>query len=142
MTVEYILDGDTERHGWLVEGRVLLGYVLGRPPSLGLLRRYARALPKVRPGEFPLAFPKLLRWYPFLLRFVEPTPMWKGPRGRVFQSRLHLAVILTETSQEGACPFSDPCGASIGRVVTKMIGLVTVEVLVFPVRMLITVFLR
>jgi nucleoside-diphosphate-sugar epimerase len=115
------------RRARLAEGRLLLRYVLLRPPSAALLRRYVRALPAVgEAGALPLN--RLARAWPSLLRLLEPI----GPEPFLGR-RLALALAVVEASPEG-----EQALASSGRA-ARIAGLVvslTVDALLLPARML------
>ena len=82
------------RRAILAEGRALLAYVLGAPPTNMLLRRYAASIAAANQGA--LAMSGLFRAVPALLRCAEPL----SDRGRLAQ-RLRLAATLVETSPQG-----------------------------------------
>ncbi len=82
------------RRALLREARILLSYVLGRPPGGALLRLYVRAVH--RRDEGPLALPGAVGAMPGLLRAYEPLS-GDTPLGR----RLRLASLLAESSPQG-----------------------------------------
>lgn len=82
------------RRAILSEGRALLTYVLGAPPTAMLLRRYAASIAAANQGA--LAMSGLFRAVPALLRLAEPL----SDRSPLAQ-RLRLAATLAETSPQG-----------------------------------------
>lgn len=83
----------------LEEGRALLAYVLREHPCPSLLRRYVRAIERLRGGA-PLLLPRLTLAYPSFLALLDrPGSMDE------FRWRLDAAVALAEASPQGAKRF-------------------------------------
>ena len=95
------------RRAILAEGRALLHYVLGAPPTPMLMRRYATSI--AASGEGARAMSGLYRKIPVLLRLAEPL----SDRGKLSQ-RLRLAATLVETSPEGEAMLA--AGSRAGRL--------------------------
>lgn len=85
--------------GLLIEGRVVISQLLGRSPSVRLLRQYARAVTRCRDPR-PLGLPRHILVWPCLLRWREPL----ARTGRI-QDRLRVALRLIDASHEGAEEF-------------------------------------
>ena len=85
----------------ITEGRTLLSYILGKPPSPGLIRRYVRAVQAVR-GEIPLRLPTVAERYPGFLRLWEPLGQVTSTEQAERVARLHIATALAATTPEGA----------------------------------------
>lgn len=90
------------------ESRALLTYVLRAPPPSSLVRRYVRALERLRDGR-PMGLPRLaLRWTG-LVALLEGV----GARATELEWRLNAAVTLAEASPVGARRFLS-AGAPMG----------------------------
>ena len=103
------------RRAILAEGRALLAYVLGMPPSQMLLRRYAASIAAANQGA--LAMSGLFRRFPPLLRLAEPL----SDRSPLAQ-RLRLAATLVDTSPQGEAMLAT--GRRIGLLVSFALDLV------------------
>jgi len=88
------------RKGLLIEGNVLLHYVLRKKPSCSLLLRYVKAVHLMHLDDEPLGLPVLVIAYPALLRLIEPFNT-EHPLAK----RLGLATALSEASPDGAQAF-------------------------------------
>jgi nucleoside-diphosphate-sugar epimerase len=88
------------RKGLLMEGNVLLRYVLGKKPSCSLLLRYVKAIRLMHHDNEPFGLPPFVIAYPALLRFIEPFNT-EHPLAK----RLALATALSEASSDGAQAF-------------------------------------
>ncbi len=125
-SLENGLRGEREnRRLLLAEGRTLLHYALGRPPSSALIRRYVRALDLTGPHS-PLPISQLSKRLPALVRLGEPI----GARSEAGR-RLALATALVE-----ADPASEHLAtSSTTRRLTGLVGHVAVDVMIMPVRL-------
>jgi uncharacterized protein YbjT (DUF2867 family) len=97
------LSGNDRRRRLLLEGSALLAYVLTDKADGVLLRRYVRAIEKLRSGR-PLALPGLLLQWPALLALVDGSDtgtVWR----QEFRWRLDAATSLAEATTQGAQHF-------------------------------------
>lgn len=104
--------GNDRRRRLLQEGQALLTYVLKVPASGALLRRYVRAIEKLRDGGL-LALPQIFVRWPVLLALVDGGSNSEAAWGREFLWRLDGATILAEATPMGAKRFlciGDRCG--------------------------------
>jgi NADH dehydrogenase len=110
--------GDDRRRRLLLEGRTLLAYVLRHPPSLAMLRRYARAIETTRGGQ-PLNLPDALHRYPVALALVDSQYLLCTPGAGELDWRLKAAMLLAEASPAGSHRFlglgerTNPCLAAV-----------------------------
>lgn len=102
--------GDCRRRHLLIEGWVLLTYVLKRQPVGAVLRNYVRVIECLRGGN-ALAIPKLFVRWPVLLALVDGcnsiSTSWKNE----FVWRLDAATVLAEATIYGARRFLGSGGA-------------------------------
>ncbi|MEP6899655.1 MAG: NAD-dependent epimerase/dehydratase family protein [Rhodanobacter sp.] len=125
--------GDARRRWMLQEGRLVLRYLLKRPPGSMLLRRYVRAVVALR-GEQPCRLPWwVARWPATLALLDDPKRLIK--RMPELATRLDMALMLAEASTEGAERFlaGQPHGGGLGNLLV-MSGAVVTEVIWRPIR--------
>lgn len=96
--------GDNRRRCLMQEGQALLTYVLKTPARGTLLRRYVRAIEKLRDGRV-LALPQLFVWWPVLLALVDGGDNNETAWRKEFLWRLDGATILAEATPLGARRF-------------------------------------
>ncbi|MEA1031750.1 sugar nucleotide-binding protein [Pseudomonas sp. N-137] len=96
--------GNGRRRHLLVEGNILLSYLLKSPPGQSLLRRYARAIEALGNGQAILDS-KLLSLFPSLLALIDNPSFLCNEQGKALSWRLHLAMTLAEASPQGAVVF-------------------------------------
>jgi NADH dehydrogenase len=96
--------GNGRKRALLQEGQILFAYLLKKPAGGVLLRRYVRAIEKLRGGG-ALALPKLFVWWPTLLALVDGGGSTKTAWGKEFLWRLDSATILAEATPLGARRF-------------------------------------
>jgi NADH dehydrogenase len=88
------------RRARIAEGRAMLAYVLRAPPRSALVRRYVRAIERLRGGA-PLPLPDLALRRPACLALFDGAGATRGELGW----RLDAAVALAEASPQGAKRF-------------------------------------
>ncbi len=115
----------------LVEARIVLRYIGGRPAPFALLRRYVRAVRSLEGGA-PLGFSAIVRAWPALLRFCEP---FGGPPSPLTR-RLNIAVSILEMSPEGARRFAAYTPENRIALLLCLGGLLVLEGLILPLRWL------
>lgn len=114
------------------EGAAMLHYLLGERPSAKLLRRYVRGV--LRFGNAThVALPAPVRWWPPLLRAVEPVSM---DQGHGLRARLDLAARVIEASPEGVSRYYAWRGEGRTTTVLNIFLTLGVEALLFPVRLI------
>ena len=118
------------RRQLLYEGRALLTYVTGRSTRGTLMRRYVRAVEATR-GSVPLRLPSIVYGWPALLRLFEPV----GGAGRV-ADRLAIAMVLAETTPEGAKDFCALEQRSWFLSTLELGVLLAIEAIFLPLRIL------
>lgn len=96
--------GNDRRRGLLREGRALLAYVLKEPPGSAALRRYIRAIERLRDGH-ALGMPKLFLSYPLFLSLLDKSAWTDEMVGAEFSWRLDAATMLAEATPSGAYRF-------------------------------------
>jgi uncharacterized protein YbjT (DUF2867 family) len=96
--------GSDRRRCLLLEGQALITYVLKEPAGGALLRRYVRAIEKLRDGSV-LALPKLFVQWPALLALVDGSGSTETAWRKEFLWRLDGATILAEATPLGARRF-------------------------------------
>ena len=128
-------EGRDVRRRQLAEGRTLLTYVRGRPPSPMMVRRYVRAMSALG-LNLPLALPAVASRMPRLLRLWEPM----GARSSELMDRLAIAAAIAEASPEGARMFLalEERSAAVVALLTgwTLLWLAVTEILVLPFRLL------
>jgi len=96
--------GSNRRRCLMQEGRALLTYVMKMPVSGSLLRRYVRAIEKLRDGRV-LALPQLFVRWPVLLALVDVGDNDETAWRKEFLWRLDGATILAEATPIGTIRF-------------------------------------
>lgn len=96
--------GSDNRRRLLVEGRALLFYVLSESPSSTVLRRYVRAIEKLRDRRV-LHLPNLFASWPNLLALINSDNRTDSSWEMEFVWRLDAATVLAEASPQGAKQF-------------------------------------
>jgi NADH dehydrogenase len=96
--------GNDRRRCLLREGQALLIYVLKTKASGALLRRYVRAVEKLRDGR-DLGLPQLFLQWPVMLAIVDNGSNSKTVWGNELLWRLDSATILAEATPQGAQRF-------------------------------------
>jgi nucleoside-diphosphate-sugar epimerase len=92
------LGGGVKQHARAAEAAAYLRYILERPASAPVLRRYLRGWRRYEFGD--LVLPRLLKSCPVLLRFTEPLPSDRRPRAQAVRARLHAAAVLAEAEPD------------------------------------------
>ena len=92
------------RRELLVEGRILLTYVLRGEPADALVRRYVRAVEALRKG-IALPLPEPVQRMPVLLALLDGAGCMNVAYRRELDWRLEAALMLAEASPQGACRF-------------------------------------
>jgi NADH dehydrogenase len=117
--------GRDRRRRLLMEGRSLLGYVLGSRAPPALIARYARAVETVRDGR-SLPLPRwALRW-PVAIAALDDRAQLSTAGARELAWRLDAASALAEASPAGARSFLNIGAGSTAVAATAQIGLVLV----------------
>ena len=98
------LSGEDRRRRLIMEGVALLGYVLKERPDSDLLRRYVRAVEKLRVGS-PLVLPAWVVKWPVLIGLFDSRFISHSAGKRELIWRLNAATALAEASPAGACRF-------------------------------------
>ena len=94
-----------DRRRWLIcEGQALLTYVLKERPGTSLLRRYVRAVEKLRGGSL-LDLPAWTLRLPIALALLDDRAFALSARGAEFAWRLDAATTLAEATTQGARRF-------------------------------------
>jgi NADH dehydrogenase len=96
--------GNDRRRCLLREGRALLTYILKEPPGSAVLRRYIRAIERLRDGP-ALGLPRVFLDYPIFLSLLDETAWADKAVGIEFTWRLDAATMLTEANPSGAYRF-------------------------------------
>ncbi|MGA3301664.1 MAG: NAD(P)-dependent oxidoreductase [Methylovirgula sp.] len=112
------------------EGRTLLHYVTGSPPSASLLHLYMRAL-RAKGEEGALRLPRAVHAAPFLLRFMEPL----SGRGAL-KSRLQIATALAARA-DGLRGLDR--GGRLHRL-SRLAGTLLIDAAAMPTRLLATLW--
>ncbi len=95
--------GSARRRRLACEARALLRYVLGQPASSGCIRRYVRAIERLREGE-PLCLPATMLRCPSLIALIERAG--KGStQSAELTWRIDAATLIAEASPTGARQF-------------------------------------
>lgn len=115
------------RRTLLLEGRILLRYVLNAWPAHSLLRLYVRSL-HVNGIRQAIAMPRSVRLLPSLLRFVEPFD-----QNAALSRRLAIAVAIAQSSLQGELILSRK--STLARNVMVFLGM-SVDTLALPIRIL------
>ena len=95
------------------EARVLLSYILKRPPGLAVQARYVRAVELFRDGTL-LKLPVFMFRAPLTLALLDDRTFTSSAAGKEFLWRLNTATILAEATTAGAARFigiGEPSGA-------------------------------
>ena len=109
----------------LAEAAAMLCYVSGASSrSPGPLIRLARALAREEPALWQPLPAFVLRW-PSLMRLIEP---WRPSTAHGLSRRLHLAAMVAESRPDA--------GSRQPASVMRLLGLLVLEVLAFPIRLL------
>lgn len=98
--------GDDRRRRLLLEGRAMLAYVLKDAPSSALLRRYTRAIERLR-GAQALDLPQIFLSYPIFMSLIDHSSWSAQADGTEFSWRLDAATVLAEATPSGANRFLD-----------------------------------
>ncbi len=96
--------GDDTRRRLLREGGALIGYVLGERASPLPLRRYARAIERLRNGT-PLGLPAWLLGRPQWIAALDGAALSRSAAGIELRWRIDAAMVLAEASPQGARRF-------------------------------------
>ena len=96
--------GDDRRRWLICEGQALLTYVLKERPGTSLLRRYVRAVEKLRGGSL-LDLPAWTLRLPIALALLDDRAFALSARGAEFAWRLDAATTLAEATTQGARRF-------------------------------------
>ena len=96
--------GNHNRRQLIREGSTFLSYLLKRPPSLSLLRRYVNVVEQIRGGR-PLYLPRGTYKFPVLLTFIDPQAYMFNGNCNEYVWRLNAAVVLAEATTQGARSF-------------------------------------
>ncbi len=110
------------------------------PPAIGPIRRYVRAVTSVRGGR-PLALPQAVKRFPALLRLFEPLPSGGKEPGEL-SVRLHLAMLLAETTPRGASLFCNSGQLARYRIIGQMAGALALDLALMAPRYLFSRFWR
>lgn len=113
--------GDDRRRRLICEGQALLTYVLKERPGISLLRRYVRAVEKLR-GGFPLDLPVWALRLPITLALLDDQTFALSARGAEFAWRLDAATTLAEATTQGACRF-----LGLGRSSGALMSLISIS---------------
>lgn len=95
--------GDSRRRELMLEGRALWSYVLRGRPTIFSLRRYVRAVERLRTGAV-LTLPHLFLRWPILIAFIDVKP-GKNEWQEQLLWRLDAVTALAEASPQGARRF-------------------------------------
>ena len=128
------LAAEGRRRRLLAEGRALTRYVLGDAATSGTWRRYARAVLAEHDSE-PLDLPLALLAWPALIRTLEPLG---AASGDALARRLSLATRIVEMTPEAAEHFHSYAARSRLAAFLALAGIVGLEGLFFPTRVLAT----
>ena len=115
------------RRTLLLEGGILLRYVMNAWPDHSLLRLYVRSL-RVRGIRQAIAMPRTVRLLPSLLRLMEPFDQ-KAALSR----RLAIAVAIAQSSPQGELVLSR--NGTLARNVAVFLD-ITVDTIALPIRIL------
>lgn len=96
--------GSDGRRRLICEAHALLTYVLKEQPAASLLRRYVRAIEKLR-GGIPLNLPLWTCRLPIALALLDDRAFALSARGAEFSFRLDAATMLAEATKQGARRF-------------------------------------
>jgi uncharacterized protein YbjT (DUF2867 family) len=96
--------GDDRRRRLAAEAVSLLEYVLKSRPASDLVRRYVRAMEKVKDG-IPLALPSIMLRWPTSLALVDTAGNLATPWHVELAWRINAATILAEATPQGAIEF-------------------------------------
>ena len=125
-------DFSTVSRPFLVEGRILMRYLLGSSPSRRMLTLYTRSLTS-DPGSRVLRLPALVRAWPPLLRALEPLPGSAAGTG-LFKERLHRAQLIIEAFPSGAVQIYDYFGDARHRILGRLLQTAVIEAVFLPSR--------
>lgn len=96
--------GNDRRRCLLQEGHALLAYILKKPPGKAVLRRYIRAIERLRDGR-ALGLSSAFLDCPIFLSLIDK-PVWANKKAWAeFSWRLDAATMLAEATQTGAYRF-------------------------------------
>jgi nucleoside-diphosphate-sugar epimerase len=96
--------GSERRRCLLQEGRALFIYVLKEPPGSAVLRRYIRAIERMRGGQ-ALGLPQVVLSYPIFLSLLDASVWADKTTSAEFSWRLDAATVLAEATLSGAHRF-------------------------------------
>lgn len=96
--------GRIKRRCLFREGHALLSYVLKKPPTSSLLRRYVRAVEYLS-GDLPLNLPELFLRVPNMLALLDGFRFVSKQQESEFLWRLDSATVLAEATPHGAKRF-------------------------------------
>jgi NADH dehydrogenase len=113
--------GGDRRRRLICEGQALLTYVLKERPGTSLLRRYVRAVEKLRGGSL-LDLPAWTLRLPIALALLDDRAFALSARGAEFAWRLDAATTLAEATTQGARRF-----LSLGRSSGALMSLVSIS---------------
>jgi hypothetical protein len=117
------------------EGYVLLSYVLQDTPPPILVQRYVDAVHK-RIGDYSISLPAPVRLWPALLRLWEPLGKGRTDYQRELVRRLQFAVSLAETDPSGSRAFCETKGKNLFTAMLGISGIMLVEVVAIPFRLI------
>lgn len=120
----------SRRRALLVEGRMLVGSILGGSPGSGVIRRYVAGVERFQDGV-PLSLPWIVRQCPTLIRAFEPV----GARDSRMGHRLALALRVAEATPRGAA-LTHPAGAGLVPTLIRLTVIVATEIVLMPLRLL------
>jgi nucleoside-diphosphate-sugar epimerase len=96
--------GSNRRRLLFLEGQTILSYILKTPPKSSLLRRYVRAIEKLR-LESAIHLPTIFVRYPKLLTLVDKKDYLNSEWHKELIWRISAAITLAEATPQGALRF-------------------------------------
>jgi nucleoside-diphosphate-sugar epimerase len=134
--VREVLAGEGRRRRLLLEGRTLFRYCLRGRIASASVRHFVRAVLNENDCS-PVSLPWVVHLWPRLLLFFEPV----GGSGHArLRRRLVIAMRIVEMTPRAAPVFHNYNGGSRIAAMSRMAGLVVVEVCLLPIRALISRF--
>ena len=121
----------------LLEAAVLIRFVTGRRPSLPSLRRYCRAIARLKRGR-PLPLPWVVVRSPCLMALWEPLGPPRSAAQRERTERLRYATAIVEADPSHAGSFWETRHRGVATVWLGVAMALVVEAVIVPVRLLIT----
>jgi len=95
---------NNNRSQLLREGHIFFNYLFKKTPSSSLLRRYVRAIEKIRGGQ-PLNLPIGVYNFPILITLLDKQSHLLKEQSNEFTWRLNAALVLAEATPQGAKSF-------------------------------------